>query len=399
MGMRGAGWKNNDGQALVLVMMVISVLFVLTASLGTITSHTRGNVISEQRFTQALYAADAGIEKTAAKIINDVKWYTGLPYLGEHDNFAEVFAATELADNVTFQVGAKKTDQRIGTSVLLNSVGRYLDGGGNMLAQKTLRSEVAVFAAGDYFQGFSILPEDPLYLGTSGNMTVNADLILNGSLDLRGSTRVNGDVFASGTVSGNSTGAKYSNYPYIPPFPDLDESYYRGRAMDEGQVYYSDTTFANPGMLTGQGNQTEKMVAVYSGFYYVDGNINISGDYRGTAVFFTTGDVNITGNLEPKCNAGDDPDTSAGNLTLIASGNINIDNYTVYANLMARGVLGARENAKLYGSACVTGIDFGQGGQGSENFTMYYGSDLAPNMDSVPVGIKIIDWGELYPVF
>jgi len=423
--MRNAGVKNNDGQALVLVMMVLAALFMLTASLGIITSHTRGNITREQSFTRALYAAEMGLEKTMAKAINDVQWFNGLTQGVK--TTVPVTIDPQLAGELSFTVTATKqgraTGQIFGTPVLLESVGRSLDSQGNPAAQKTLQSTLLVFTAEDYFKGFSILPEEPVQMEIKGNATFDTPFIYNGDLTLGGSVSVTGTnpVYTTGglQLSGNaSCGTSITGYPYIPPFPDLVAGYYEQKAGEDGldHVYSSGasgTTFVFPNSNVGTNtitiaqnkNKTEEItVYVYNGFYYVDGNVTISGMYQGNAVIFATGDINVASDLTPVNDSGQ-ADPTAGSLTLIALGDAVIENSTVYANLMAGGIFQAWGNAWLYGAVCATGANFGGGhgggsqGGGGGNFDMEFTSDLAPQDNYVPVTAKIINWQELYPVF
>ncbi len=386
--------KHNTGQALVLVIMVLSILFVLTSSLGILAGSARINVLREEGFTWAYYAADAGIERALAEIKSNAAWYNALNYISEtyyrNDNypFTQVYSPTTLSDNVTYEVGAKKTRCDLGTLLLLQSVGRNRDKEGNPQAQKTLLSEISVFATGDYFRGLSILPETPVTLGTEEKLTVDSILVLNGGINLGGSTTVNGDLFASGDISGDSPGTQKARYPYIPPFPRLEEEYYLNLAT---RVYYSDTVFDPP-----QGEVCE-----YSGTYFVDGDLHIAGNYRGNALFFSTGDIIIpegSGGLIPVDQEGS-PDPGAGALTLIARGNIDINDNTVYAALMARGNLNSRGNGVLHGPACVNGIAIEVTEQEPGPFKMIYDANMSPAAGAVPVTTKILQWRELYPVF
>jgi len=386
--MRIAGRNNNGGQALLLVIIVISLLLALTGSLGMITRLTKNNIIGEQQFIRAFYAADAGIEKTAAKIITELPagppWYTGLS-----GSYTGILSGS-LPGNTRFEVKARKEARSTCTSLLLQSVGQCLDHNGKVLAQKTVEADVAVFNAADFFRGFSILPEEPLLLDNIGNLTlvVHGDFLLNGSLKAGESLQVNGTVYASGPVTGSYPQGKQGNYSYIPPFPNPDSRYYADRAASDGHLFYAGATFANP----------PDRAVPYNGFYFIDGDMDISGDFIGSAIFFATGDITISGDLTPRPSAEDVPDITAGDLTLIALGDIKLENCTIYANLMARG-LEVRGNTVLYGAACMAETEFKPGGLGSGNLTIYSGGARLPVPDAIPPAIKIVEWREIYPVF
>lgn len=388
--MRTAVLKGNSGQALMLVLTAVSLLLVLTGSLGLITRLTKENVIGEQQFIRAVYAADSGIEKTAASILTEApagpQWYTGL----SGSEYTGILSGS-LPGNNRFEVKAQKGDAlSIGTMLLLQSVGECLDESGKVQAKKTVKADMAVFTAADFFRGLSILPEAPLLFDNTGNMpvVVDGDFLLNGSLNTGESLQVNGPVYASGPVTGSYPQGKYDGCPYIPPFPNPDSLLYEDRAASDGQVFNAGAVFTNPPDGT----------AKYNGYYYIDGDLDISGDFTGSAVFFATGDITIYGELTPRLSSEDVPDPTAGDLTLIALEDIELYNCTVYASLMARG-LEVRGNVVLYGAACTTAIDFQPETPESGNFTIHSGGAPLPDQEAIPAAIKILKWQELYPVF
>ncbi len=387
--MRIADRDNNSGQAFLLVLVAVSVLLALAGSLLLLTRQTKDNIIGEQRFIQALYAADAGIEKTTAKIITEMPdgppWYTNLS-----DNGYSVILNGSLPGNARFNVQAQKAARSNCTSLLLRSVGECMDDSGKAAAKKTVEADAAVFTTADYFRGLGILPEAPLLLDNTGYMTivVHGDLFLNGTLKAIESLQVNGIVYASSTVTGNYPHEKRSNYSYIPPFPKLNSRHYEERAASDEHLFYVDAVFTN---LPGES-------AVYEGFYFIDGDVDISGDYTGSAVFFATGDITISGDLTPRTGAEDNPDITTGDLTLIALGDIKLNNCTVYANLLACG-LEVGGNIDLHGTACVKKIISQPGESGSGKLTIYDDNVRIPYHDAIPTAVKIVNWRETYQVF
>lgn len=383
-----------NGQAFIMVIMAMSLLFAITASLGVLVGHVRGNVVNEHSMTQALYTADAGIEKTIVKVKSEVhlkpSWYTGLSSY----SYANILSGS-LKQNVNYSVAAKKADRYIGTSLLLQSIGKCLDKDANLVAQKTLQADLAVFTTADYLQGFSILPEEPNDLGTTVNAIVNANFVLNGSIDLNGLTQINGNTIASGSIAGNCAGSNIQYYAYIPPPPCLDDSYYREKSeadeLSSGEVHVYPSGSYHFG--------STETVKLYEGFYFINGDIDIEGEYQGSSVIFATGNINIIGDLKPS--DGDDPVATVNKMTLIAQGNINIECLSVYANLMSgetiRRTALNNEHLEIFGAVCAAGVDISTGSGGTT--TVNYNSQMAPDNDSIPVTIKLVDWKELYPVF
>ena len=403
--MKALAWKNSDGLAVVMVLLIVLILFGLSAALATITAGTRGNVAGEKYSIQALYAADAGIEKLTAKLYSSPDWCYSLP----SDRLVTVFNNQQLSEKIYFTVSAQKgTQQAYGTVIFIEAVGKCLDDDNNVVAQKTLNCEVVVYRAADYLRGFALLPEEAQNLIFSGSGFFDAPLLFNGDLQLAGNLEVssNQKIFTGGSFSAiaDSGGAKPTynaanvrqNYLYLPPFPALDKNYYRAGAAENGHVYYGDTTFRNLWVPVGEAEIMTEVVPAYEGFYYVDGDINISQNFNGRAVFFATGDIIVAGDLIPGFDAGAGvPEPGAGNLTLVALGNINIAGVTAYANLVCGGSLAANAATELNGAVCAKGATF----PGCGSIKQYVAADMAPDAAFIPLGVKMVGWREKYAVF
>lgn len=390
----------RDGQTLLLVLMVMLVLLLLSLTLGTLIQHQNQNVFKEEYFLRALNAAEAGIETTIASITGEGKasWYDDFPLAGENGDFISVFTETVLDSQVSYEVSAQKHEQEIGTSMYVNSVGRYRTGDSELAAQKTLQSEIGVYEAGDYLRGLTMLPGEPASIELDSNLVLNGDLLINGEISITCSTEINGVVYVSGNVAGTWSGEIREGYSFIPPFPELDEENYFINATEYGEVYAFDTSFDDYYSGGEPGDEDTGSVTEYNSIYFVDGDITIGGNYRGTALFFATGSITVAGDLIPEPGAGELPDTGAGMLALVALDDVNIQNHAVYANILAGGSLRALGGAALYGSACVTGVDFDEG-EYTDVIYIRHQENLAPLEDFIPVKTKIVEWKELYPVF
>lgn len=385
--------RNENGQALLLVTVTVALASLLMVSLFSITCKTRENLLKEQAFTRALMAADAGVEITLARVQSDIDWYKSIPF-STGNSLVEIVSVTELPDGTLFRVEGARNKEVLGTTLQLNSVGMVTGENGAMLARKTICPRLAVFTAGDFLIGLSILAGDDQVATLSGGITVNGRLVVSDSIDLSAGIDVNGDVIAGGKVRGTCSGKIYELYRYVPAFPDLDTAYYRHKALTGGQCFYGDTTFSNQ-FFTDDSGQLVETPTGYSGFYYVEGDINISGDYYGNALIFATGDINISGNLAPGFIAGGDPDTGAGSITLVSQGDINIHNNNVYACLVARGQIRYSDGAVINGAACATGVSPATGNAG---LTLNCEPDITPQPDYLPVQARIDLWKELYQV-
>ncbi len=368
----------EEGQTLVLVIMIATLLIILTSAVGTLTLGSYVNVVREEEYIKVQCAADAGIEKAIAAIKKDIDWLNNLPAVN-NGVFTEVFPETPVSDDVTYSVGAIKQKQAIGNSLLISSLGCCENDAGELLAQKTLRCTIAVYATEDYLKGLAILPDQPANIDMSGNITVEGSMILNGSIEIPDTVLVSGDIYAGGNVTGDCGGQIYSNYEYIPSFPELKKSYYLHKASEDGHVFYHDMEFGTDGVIT-----------EYNGFYYVDGNVNISGAYHGAALIFSTGNINVMGSLE----IGDSED---GSLTLIALGDVNIYNFSVYTNIIAGGSLFVQDGASLHGAACVGGFMYEDVGEGI--FEICHVRSLEPVDGALTVNVDTKLWEESRAVY
>lgn len=399
--------RQNDGQALIMVVISIAILYVITASLGSITGHTHKNMISELELTQALYAADAGIENTIGKVLNDSAWYEGLS-----SAFTTVFNNQELTAGVVYGTKIKKvnnTDQVFGTEAMIESVGQCINAG-NVQAKKTLQCYIAVYTANDYFKGLTVLPGEAVGATVTGSAAINSPVICSSDLTLGDSLTVvgNNPVYTGGelTLADSAScdaGNVQQSYSYIPPVPDLDDSYYQILAAESGAEHLftsgvSDPTYTFPNshidtkqVIIPDSDGAEATVYLYSGCYYVNGDLNISGCYQGKAVIFASGDIKIASDLV-SVNDYCEETAGAGDLTLIALGNIMVEESKVYANLMARGVFQTSGAVILQGAVCASGIDLGR-----SHFDLNFNS-LDVNKAAIPVTVKVYNWQELYPV-
>ncbi len=385
--------RNQKGQTLLMVTVIVAMTSLIMVNLFSITCKTRENLLKEQALTRALLAADAGVEKTLARVRSDIDWYESIPF-STGNSLVEIFGVTELPDGTVLRVEGARNREVLGTTLQLNSVGMVNGENGAVLARKTICPRLAVFTAGDFLKGLSVLAGDDQVAILPGGITVNGSLVASGSIDLSAGIDINGDVIAGGEVRGTCAGNIYKSYRYIPAFPNLDTTYYHHKALAGGQCFYSDTTFSNQ-VFTDDTGQLVETATGYSGFYYVEGDINISGDYYGNALIFATGDINISGDLVPSFIAGGNPDTGAGSITLVSLGDINIHGNKVYACLVARGHIRYSDGAVINGAACVTGVSPATGNAG---MTLNYEPDISPRPDYLPVQARVDLWKELYKV-
>ena len=169
---------------------------------------------------------------------------------------------------------------------------------------------------------------------------VTGDVWSLGDVEMLNHVRVGGAVQANGTISkgwhvsvGGGEFAHQNNYFHfavdpvveVPAFPELDDSWYRAHATG-----------------THQGNQAWQLAGeTWEGVHLVDGDLTISGTYRGYATIYVTGDIVIPQNLKVQ---------GAGALLLITPRDVRVaGNKRVDAFLFADGRAVLDHNARLYG--------------------------------------------------
>lgn len=410
---------HQDGHTLILVIIVSTILFITTTVLGAIVGMSYINVTREEELLRAYYAAEAGIEKTLAAVKAEPAWLAGVPNTGG-DTFGTVFPETEVKSGVTNVVEVVKSKQIIGTLLKVKSLGKRKAVNGELLAQKTLHYEAVVYDPAEYFKGFMILPAQPNDFNFDGmlKLTGAGNLVLNGGINLfKFPVQLDGDLIASGDVKGtnidnNIAGQIHERCHYIPPFPELDKKYYlkmaenNGKVFDGGVIFGVNTGFGKEEELEeiGQPGETEEILPVvttYNGFYYVDGDLGIAGDYSGAALVFSAGTINVVEDLNLLSESPAGP-KDAGGLTLVSFEDVIINGEVVEANIIANGSLVIRHGAKLHGSACVrdvkllndtpvTGSPFA--------FEVYEASNIEPIEGALNIQIKEILWKEQHPVF
>ena len=360
----------EQGQALILVMLVLLVLALLGAASLTLTG-THGRTARYQRdLMQAYYTAEAGVERALIKIRENPSWFAGLP-----EN-SEVFSRVPYAGGEINEVRLTKTSAGIAARAEITSVGKF------GTAQKTLKVSALVFGVSDLLKGASVLPGEPLNLRLTGNLSLSGEqgsggviFAVGGNLEVSGSSEIQADVYASGSITGRDkiTGSVYPYYQYIPPFPALDELYYKDEAQRAGRYYSGNRNFGG---------------GAYSGIYFVDGKLTISGTYNGKAIFVAK-NIEIDGDL--KANTPDDL------FTLISFGDADIKNHEANALVIAAGAFRAQGNAILRGGLLVQSMDV------SGNVNIFCNPALAaqnppPGFSFGSGGVKIESWEERYPV-
>ncbi|TYP53297.1 PilX N-terminal domain-containing pilus assembly protein [Thermosediminibacter litoriperuensis] len=382
-GVRGA----EQGQALVLVMLVLMVVVILGSATVTLTASHRQTAARQRNRLQAYYAADAGVERALVIIKqNPSGFWSRFPLM------------VPYAGGSIERVTVEEIPGGPGTGVKITSVGAFNN------ARRTLVVRARVYTSGgpsELLKGVSLLPEDRDYIQklngsvilSSASVKSRPVFYINGNLQINGSAAINGfDIYASGYIDTKGSMSLYDcdvqeNYSDIPPFPELDEEWYRDQAVKTNQ-YYSDED--------GKKNYTKSFSQTdYSGVYFVEGNGEISGTYGGNAVIVATGDIEVTSSLTAE-NPGSDL------LVLISlnpDGGVKVNgSASVDALIITSGALRVHGSARIYGGIIARILDI------NGRAAIICDPDLIDSRPeliglafgggSSPTGIKIESWSE-----
>lgn len=435
--------KDESGQALFIVMMVIMVLVLTGAASLTRTSGSRMRSFEEKKMVQASYIAEAGVEKALANIKSNYLWLKGLEYNTETNYItALAYAGGEIAsvklkrtstgnNPTTFFIesrgdyqGATRTIKVTGEmydpidfargvwvksdSVFSNNTIYY----SNVTAQGDLQFDNNVIASGDVLVTGSLTLRNNMNanrikagedIHIYNNVKVNEgviagrDIIIeqNGGIDgyakairnvtLYNNAEINGDLYYNGTlVNNNGTINGDIHYPWGITSLDIDIPPF---PVVEESLYDQFPNIAPSGTLSGSFN--------VDGIHYVPGNLDIEGTYYGKGIIVTHGKVSITGNL---MRASGDKQSS---LAIIAFGKdangigiSSVNQSSVTALLYSPYKISLENKFQFFGSLVCDQVKV------DNNAVVTYDATLHDNQPKwMTTVVKIKSWKEAYPVF
>lgn len=348
-------FKNERGQALVVVFLMVAVIFLVGAAVIELGLSVKKNAISEVAQQKAYYIDEAGVNLALADLRQ--RAFTSDQALDDFSISNRPYADGQI-DSVTVSATAKEGE--IGTLFTITAAGSY------MKAKKTLNVTVLVTGMADVFHGLSVLPESACNVDADvvGNFTLlpagqskRPRMIINGDITFGSNAGdINAVVFASGEINDKhnrvNSKDKYPNYSSIPPFPGLPSpDWFQSYA----QCFSGDTTVAEQ---RDHGGQMQNFLDIKSlqpsGIYLIDGNVTISGTYSVPATIVATGGIKI----------GDLRRTDRNNgllLTLIAGEDVEINGSNeIDAIIVAGGSYCAKGKSELYGSLVTRNLDNGK---------------------------------------
>lgn len=337
--------KNESGQALFLVTMVIMVLLLVGAAAMTSAYNCRLRSFEEKKTVQAAYIAEAGVEKALARIKDDYTWLKGLPCNVSEGYIPELLFNTEEAGEKRFNYA-----------------------GGLIENVKVTRTSVESNPTTFTIESSSYLPEPDEDFGARRTLKVTGEMY--DPID-----------FSSGVWIRQSTGTtEPDETPEVTvnttPFPRLEENLYDR---------YPDMT--NNGSLSGNFH--------VNGIYYTPGDLTIQGTYEGYGMIVTHGNVTINGDLTSP--EGD----IQSSLAIVAFGKdadgagINCSNQcTVSALLCTPHKISLANNHEFSGSLVCDQVILNHYASVSYDATV---TNTLPGWMTTVVKIK--SWKEEFPVF
>ncbi|TEB17569.1 hypothetical protein Psfp_00441 [Pelotomaculum sp. FP] len=436
--------KNESGQALFLVMMVLMVLMLIGAAALTRTSSSHIRSFEQKKMVQSSYIAEAGVEKVLAHIKNDFEWLkalepnkdtnyvfaengeTFLDYAGGRITSVKVTRTSTGNDPTTFCLESRGDYQ--GATRTINVTGEARDGitfakgiwvnsatefenkvecycdiigrstltfknndivGGNIIAEGTVDVKKGITA-------YSIISGQDVLI--ESNLEVISQIKAGGNIRIDkgfagGQVSAIGDIILENTV--DITGDVYQNGElYMNDKKPSTGTLHKGEAVPF-EVNIPSLPVIDKNMYSENPNQTIES-GILSGTYdingitYAPGDLDISGNYSGRGVIVVQGKVTISGDLiranEDSC------------LVIIALGQvdgvgISSNNKTTYAHLFSPYLIDL--NTELfYGSIICDSVKLGN------KTVVRYDNDLYRNQpDGLAAAVKVKSWKEANPVF
>jgi cytoskeletal protein CcmA (bactofilin family) len=431
--------KNQSGQALVLVMMVLTVMLLMGSSLLTQGGKSRAASYGEGEMVRAGYIAEAGAERALAEIKNGPARFKGLT-LDEN---------VELISNLVYGSGKINSVMVKRISGTGNPTAFYIKAEGTCGdAQRTIRVQGEMYDPVDFSRGVwvgtpssfsnnSIIISDVTAQGaltfinnsaangvitaagdvtlnnnmtatriiTGGNLTVKNNVVVTmdvsaaGNVKLEENAQIAGEVNAGGDIemSNNSviTGNVYYNGSIINSGATIEKEQHPGAAetvdvfipafpvLDED--WYAENADQ---ILAGDLSGTFSL----DGIWYHTGDISISGAYSGNGTVVAGGKVTIDGDLDRA-----DAESSLAVLSFGNNGGVGIEvgkDTSAHALLYTGNQIVIDNNAHVYGSLVCNELDLNKNTRVTYDGTLQDG-----HPDWVTTVVKVTSWKEKYSVF
>ena len=376
--------RDERGMALAIVLFVMVMLTLL----GVLGIYRVGRDVDQagdfRRDSQAFYIAEAGIYRAVAELNDDINWtgpFTNLAFA--NGNFTVTRTDPDVLRMILTSVGTTNTNPA--SQVTLQAVGLKVGSPGPIWKFAIFTSQTLELSAnnqvtdGNVYAGLNIIlsTSDAVVDGDvsayqqviyeSNANILRGHVLSNDGVDLTTQERVRiaerGGIWTGGAVNHGNLAIQVPNGPVnenSSPAPVMPVSYYEDNFQiqdDEFTDFYAQALAAGnvhpDGYRPPEGN--------YTGIHYVTGDLKISGDYSGDAIWVVDGNLDIDGNI------------SVSNdevYTFIVQGDIfttGIGGGSIDAFIYANGTIDAAGNTLVNGGV----ISFG-GVTGKGSFRVNY---------------------------
>lgn len=191
--------KAEAGQALVLVMMIITLILLMSSSMLTQGSESHKASFEEKKIVQASYIAEAGAEKTIAQIKNNPLWLKGLAL---NTDYTYITSMNYASGQITSVIVKRTSFTANPTTFYIESLGEYQG------AKRTIQVQGKMYDPVDFSSGvWNGSPPFPVL--DQSWYAKNADQLLTGNLsgtfNVDGISYISGNISISGTYSGAGT--------------------------------------------------------------------------------------------------------------------------------------------------------------------------------------------------
>ncbi len=283
------------GKMMLILVVAFGVLFGINA-FNIMQANTRMtvNAVDEYSRIQAKNLAESGVDYTIMKLAQDTSWST---------------ASTLQAGSGTFQVDIQNTTSRYPGGPDVGEWGRLVTSTGSSNGQiVTIRAVIQIPVSDGVppWMKYALISDEDLDFGGNisvqddGNSSWNSDVHTNKDLSAAGSVLVEGfgsycdDITLHPNVASRffvpnanpNSAPVTSRVPNID-IPVFDPAPYIAIAT---QVFRGASTTINASVLQMGSYENPEIV-------YVEGDLFLSGSFRGYGVFIVMGEIHVTGNV------------------------------------------------------------------------------------------------------
>lgn len=418
--------QEEKGQALILVALMLLIGLVIAGSLSVMGLNQLRMSCSQIDMEKAYYIAEAGVELAILVMSIDPYWEGTGGEVAYADGTYEIQKNGDSFISIGHYRNAKKS-LRVSMDVFRLENEGVWPGLCTQDEELTFASNHSIYSPLAVAGDLNLNTSAPTLSFSSPGLLVEGDLVISDNLEIditgggkaqvggsvslsKNNAAINGNVelqdelnISRGSINGNVV---YKNGPIsvpegavsgtleqdtslappdIPAFPTLEEDKYRLMAMAQGQYY------EGPTCITFSSDETIR------GYYFVEGDVEVEGDYRGNACLVATGQITISGDLKPVNRDNGyaltliTTDTESGDLFI--ENNAYVEALVICSKLMTVG----HGQAEFHGAASVMGFD-DRHGRLKFYYDDYFFTECGPGMGP-GITSTVTSRRENYPIY